>query len=233
MPSLTQPRELLGEPLVGVGDEAAAAVDRHRVVMATQQRAQGHPQQLRLQVPESDVKRGDRHRAQPRTPVVADRVNHRSPGRLHVERVAAVDRRRELGLDQLRDRGVAVGPAEARHPSSPCRRDHQRGRVPGERSVGLGGVGRDRVRAGLYVADRSVPCHAATRLCLSSCAQRSASAMITSAGFAAPCVGNTLPSTINRFGTSHTRWLASTTLSSGEKPIRAPPTRCAKRSILS
>ena len=40
--------QLLGEPLVGVGDEAAAAVDRHRVVMATQQRAQGHPRRLRL-----------------------------------------------------------------------------------------------------------------------------------------------------------------------------------------
>ena len=49
----------------------------------------------------------------------------------------------------------------------------------------------------------------------SSSAQRSASAMITSAGLAAPCVGSTLPSTTNRLGTPHTRWSESTTLSCG------------------
>jgi hypothetical protein len=51
--------------------------------------------------------------------------------------------------------------------------------------------------------------------------------MIVSAGLAAPCVGITEPSQISRFGTSHVRWSASTTLFSGEVPIRQPPTRCA------
>ena len=39
--------------------------------------------------------------------------------------------------------------------------------------------------------------------------------MIVSAGLAEPCVGITLPSAMNRFGTSHARWSASTTLRSG------------------
>ena len=46
-------------------------------------------------------------------------------------------------------------------------------------------------------------------------ASRDASAMIVSAGLAEPCVGITLPSAMNRFGTPHTRWSASTTLSCG------------------
>src|SRR3954467_14312661 len=58
-------------------------------------------------------------------------------------------------------------------------------------------------------------------------AQRSASAMIARAGFAAPWVGNTEPSTTTRLSMPQTRWLASTTESSGEKPMRHPPTRCA------
>src|SRR5581483_1883203 len=64
-----------------------------------------------------------------------------------------------------------------------------------------------------------------TRLSFSRPARRSDSAMITSAGFASPSVGKTLPSATKRFGTSQARWLESTTLSSGEKPMRHPPTR--------
>jgi hypothetical protein len=51
--------------------------------------------------------------------------------------------------------------------------------------------------------------------------------MIGSAGFAAPCVGMTLPSTTNRLSKPQTRCDESTTLSSGVKPMRQPPTRCA------
>ena len=51
--------------------------------------------------------------------------------------------------------------------------------------------------------------------------------MIVKAGLAAPWVGQTLPSLMNRLGTSQQRWSASTTLSAGEEPIRAPPTRWA------
>jgi hypothetical protein len=46
---------------------------------------------------------------------------------------------------------------------------------------------------------------AETRLVFSRPARRSASAMITSAGFAAPSVGKTLPSHTNRLGHSHAR----------------------------
>lgn len=58
-------------------------------------------------------------------------------------------------------------------------------------------------------------------------ASREASAMIVSAGLAEPWVGITLPSATNRLGTPQTRWSESTTLSSGEEPIRQPPTRWA------
>lgn len=51
--------------------------------------------------------------------------------------------------------------------------------------------------------------------------------MIVNAGLADPCVGITLPSAMNRFGTSHARWSELTTLRSGSVPIRQPPTRCA------
>src|SRR3954469_24545807 len=50
---------------------------------------------------------------------------------------------------------------------------------------------------------------ACTRLSSRRAANRSATAMIASAGFAAPCVGKTLPSQTNRFGTPHTRFDAS------------------------
>ena len=39
--------------------------------------------------------------------------------------------------------------------------------------------------------------------------------MIVNTGFADPWVGVTLPSAMNRFGTSHARWLESTTLPPG------------------
>src|SRR3954454_222968 len=66
-----------------------------------------------------------------------------------------------------------------------------------------------------------------TRLFLRRFAQRSAMSMITSAGFAAPSVGNTEPSTTNRLGTPHTRCEESITESRELKPMRAPPTRWA------
>src|SRR5919198_3664405 len=66
-----------------------------------------------------------------------------------------------------------------------------------------------------------------TRFAFRSPASRSESAMITSAGFAAPWVGKTLPSQTSRFGTSHALCDESTTESSGLEPIRQPPTRCA------
>ena len=53
--------------------------------------------------------------------------------------------------------------------------------------------------------------------------------MIVSAGFAEPCVGITLPSAMNRFGTSHARWSESTTLRSGSDahPAAADEVRVA------
>ena len=58
-------------------------------------------------------------------------------------------------------------------------------------------------------------------------ASRDDIAMMVSAGLAEPCVGQTLPSEMNRFGTGHVRRFASTTLSAGEVPILAPPMRWA------
>ena len=75
---------------------------------------------------------------------------------------------------------------------------------------------------------------ASARTCrvASRSAARAASAMMVSAGLAAPWVGSTLPSTTNRLGTPKTRWSASTTPSSGRVAIRAPPTRWAYRSMV-
>src|SRR5581483_2214433 len=58
-------------------------------------------------------------------------------------------------------------------------------------------------------------------------ASREARAMIVNAGLAEPWVGQTEPSVITTLGTSQIRWSASTSESSGEAPIRAPPMRCA------
>src|SRR6185437_14866296 len=63
-------------------------------------------------------------------------------------------------------------------------------------------------------------------------ASRDARAMIENAGFADPWVGQTLPSARYRLGIAQLRWLASTTLSAGEEPIRAPPMRWAKRRMV-
>ena len=57
--------------------------------------------------------------------------------------------------------------------------------------------------------------------------------MIVSAGLALPWVGSALPSVMNRFDTSQQRWSLSTTLFSGDVPIRQPPIRWAYRSMLS
>src|SRR5579875_2225012 len=124
---------------------------------------------------------------------------------------------------------MSVRPADPGRLARAHRRQHQCRRVPRERAVGLGRIGRDRERARSDGLDPGTAHGLPARIP----AQRSASAMMTSAGLAAPSVGSTLPSTTNRLGTPHTRWSESTTLFSGAVPILAPPTRWAKRSIFS
>src|SRR5205814_9559355 len=77
-----------------------------------------------------------------------------------------------------------------------------------------------RVRRAAASASAAPPCP--TRLSASSPASRSERAMITSAGFAEPSVGKTLPSAISRFGTSHARCDESTTEARALKPILQP-----------
>ncbi len=60
--------KLLGELPVGVGGEAAAAVDRHRVAPGAQQLDDRHPQQLSIQIVQGDVAGGDRRGTEARAP---------------------------------------------------------------------------------------------------------------------------------------------------------------------
>src|SRR6185369_15588644 len=60
-------------------------------------------------------------------------------------------------------------------------------------------------------------------------AARAATAMMVSAGLAAPWVGSTLPSVMYRFGTAKLRQNWSTTPLYWSRAIRAPPTRWAYR----
>src|SRR4029079_18533974 len=57
--------ELLTQPIERVRAKAAAAVERHRVVLSRQDVDQRQLEQARLQVPERAVDRGERHRAAP------------------------------------------------------------------------------------------------------------------------------------------------------------------------
>ena len=74
--------ELLSQALVRVGGEAAASIHGHARVEAAQQVGQRDTEQPRLEVPQRDVHRGHRHRAERLLPEVAHRVLHRGPGRL-------------------------------------------------------------------------------------------------------------------------------------------------------
>ena len=108
MPCADPAAELLREPLVGIGGEASAAVDRHRLVHGVEQRRQRQPEQARLQVPERGVDGGDRHRGDAGPAEVAAG----SP----IARQAAVTCQRVAALDDLRQacRGRAAPPRRRR-----------------------------------------------------------------------------------------------------------------------
>ena len=122
-----------------------------------------------------------------------------------------------------------------REPVLAGRRRPRRGRArrvrrtgPRARRAGVHQPALDRLGTGTRSRrDRGRRPRASSRLRSRRSARREASAMIVIAGLAEPCVGITLPSAMNRLGTSHARWSASTTLRSGSVPIRQPPTRCA------
>ena len=79
-------------------------------------------------------------------------------GRAGIEDAMAGDRGGELALDQRLARAGAVGVAEPGPPAAGHVRDHQGGRRPGERAVGLRLVGGDLVdRRRDAVDDRAVP----------------------------------------------------------------------------
>ncbi len=137
-PGLDPAAQLLAELLVVEVGEAAAAVDRHAFVEARQQLGQGQVEKPSLEVPERDVDRGDRHRADPRAAGVAEFVLHRRRGGRGPHRVGAADEVDELRLDQRRHGGVAVGVAEAALVAGVDGDDDARRRLPGQRAVALG-----------------------------------------------------------------------------------------------
>ena len=149
--------ELSARGRLVVGGEPAAAVDRHLGPGRPEQPADREAEQGRLEIPQRRVHRRDRARHQPRPAEVADRPDHRLPGRAGVEHALAGDRGRELAVDQRLARAGRVGVADA-GPAAPADvRDHQRGLRPGEGAVGLRPVSRDLVdRRGHLVHDREV-----------------------------------------------------------------------------
>ena len=81
MPCSTQPASWSASSPSRVGAEAAAAVDRHRVAHRAEQRRERDVEQLRLQVPERDVDRGEGHRGCASRSSVPQRGPHRHAGR--------------------------------------------------------------------------------------------------------------------------------------------------------
>jgi hypothetical protein len=138
--------ELLLQPRVGVRAEAAAAVDRHRVVRGAEQGDERDAEQPGLYVPERLVDRRDRTERDARTAGVADPLRQGEPGRPHVEGVAAAGDAGERRPDQLGRRAFAIRVAEPRFAARVRLDDDDRRRVPCERPVGFGSVGRDRAR---------------------------------------------------------------------------------------
>ena len=144
-PGLRPTAELVTQPLVCVGAEAAAAVDRDVLMRRAQQDDERHAEQARLQVPQGLIDRRRGAEADPRLSGVADLRGHAQPGGAHVHRVLALDHARELGRDHLGGGRVAVRVAEACLLTRVRLDDDDRRRVPLERPVRLRLVGRDRV----------------------------------------------------------------------------------------
>ena len=142
-------RELLLQPLDGVGGESAAAVDRHRVMSGVEQPEEREAEQLRLEVPEGRIHGGYRHRGDARASQVADGVHHRRPRGGDGEGIAPLDDAGELAGDQGGHRRVAVGVADPRLAAARGLDEHYRRRGPREGAVRLRGIGRHGVRRDL------------------------------------------------------------------------------------
>ena len=205
------PGDLLLELPVGKRREAAGAVQRDVVAAAAAgQGADRYGEQPGGEVPPGDVQGRDRLHVQALGAVIASGAMHGLPGRVDREgRVLAGDLD-EMVRDDRFCGGRGVGPADA-GVAAGLEGDGDGGdRVPGQRPVGLGFGGGERVDAGGDPVDRrpagrrprthDVPaCWRSDRprrlRRTSRSAARAASAMIVSAGFAAPWVGSVLPST--------------------------------------
>src|SRR6476661_4966362 len=208
---------------------------------APEQRGQGDVEHPCLEVPEGDVDGADGLHDQAAGAEVPAGAVHRGPAAGGVHDVPAGDRLGEVVGEYRRGGGGAGGPAQALLLPGMHGRGDRGGGVPGEGAVGLRFRGREPVHRNGGPVDGCPGAHGApagegvsawTCRVASRWAARAASAMMVSAGLAAPWVGSTLPSTMNRLGTPKTRWSASTTPSSGPVAIRAPPTRWAYRSMV-
>ena len=146
------PAELLREPFVAVGSEAAAPVHGDLVAQRPHQAGQRLLEELRLQIPHRRVHGGDGHRRHTRAAHVADGPDHGLPRSGRVHRIAAHHHLAQLLLDQ---RGARPGPVGEAEPAGPFRvrlGHHNRGRIPLERPIRFGLLGRDRVQ-------RAARCH--------------------------------------------------------------------------
>jgi hypothetical protein len=137
-----------------VRGEAAAAVDRHLVAPAAEQHGEREREQLRLEVPQRDVHRGDRGGGQALAAEVAHLAAERLPGALRIHGVAAAHRLGEHARDQRHDGGVGVGVAQPGAAAGLGLYHHQGGGGPGQRAVGFRPVGRNGVGGGPHSADR-------------------------------------------------------------------------------
>jgi len=106
--------ELLGQPLIRIGREAAAAVDASRIPAAPEQRRQRLVQDLGLEVPERRVDGGYGAGGESGPAEVSHSAQERQPAAGYVEAVRADKLRLRQFADEGRDRSAGVGVAEPR-----------------------------------------------------------------------------------------------------------------------
>ena len=134
-------RKLLAQLLVGIGGEAAAAVDHHLVAAAAEKGRQRQAHDARLEVPERRIEGGNGAGGEFRAAEIAHLALHRQHAARNVEAVLPLERLLGDRLNQRGDAGVRVGVAEARLIAGLDVHDDQSRRIPGERAVRLGTVG--------------------------------------------------------------------------------------------
>jgi hypothetical protein len=137
--------ELLCELRVGVGSEPSTAVNGHGVANhASHENDQGDAQDLGFEIPKRNVESGDRHGRYASATEIANAPDHRPPAGIGVERVLALQEKRERVANEFGRSEVGVGVTDACFSACIYLNEYKGGAVPLEGSVGLREIGGDR-----------------------------------------------------------------------------------------